>query len=259
MRLAVDSRGDVYVADLQNGRIEKFDSSGGFLLQWSTSDSIFSPTAIAVQGDSLVYVTDVALQRVLRFGPDGKTRGGWGSAGEAEGQFDFPMGIALDGQGVVYIADRNNHRIQKFTSTGAFLLSWDAGRPREGPRFWGPHDLVVAPDGTLLMVEWHGYQVWRYSSDGKLLDQWGTLGISEGRVDNVYGIAIDTRGDVYLTEVTRPRVVKYHDTGEFVVEWGKRGKVRGQFVVPWGIALGRKGEVFVADSFRNVILKFEPQ
>ena len=48
----------------------------------------------------------------------------WGSAGTANGQFNFPLGVATDSSGNVYVADLDNNRIQKFDASGTFLTTW---------------------------------------------------------------------------------------------------------------------------------------
>ena len=55
-----------------------------------------APAGIAVDSDGNVYVSDYALDRVVKFGPEGTVLAQWGSSGSALGQFNSPFGVALD-------------------------------------------------------------------------------------------------------------------------------------------------------------------
>ena len=72
--IAVDSSGNVYVADHYNNRIQKFDSSGTFITKWGSSGSgdgqFDDPTGIAVDSSGNVYVADRDNYRIQKFAPD---------------------------------------------------------------------------------------------------------------------------------------------------------------------------------------------
>src|ERR1039457_2438658 len=73
--IAVDSSNNVYVADTDNDRIEKFDSNGNYLTQWgshSSGNGQFSGAGwIAVDSSNNVYVTDLYNNRVEKFDSSG--------------------------------------------------------------------------------------------------------------------------------------------------------------------------------------------
>ena len=80
--VAVDSSGNVYVADTGNNRIQKFDSSGGFIAKWGSSgsgDGQFSyPSGVAVDSSGNVYVADTSNQRIQKFNSSGGFITKWG-------------------------------------------------------------------------------------------------------------------------------------------------------------------------------------
>ena len=68
--IATDPSGNVYVADTQNNRIEKFSSSGAFLAKWGysgTGDEQFYPEALATDSFGNVYVVDRSNYRIVKF------------------------------------------------------------------------------------------------------------------------------------------------------------------------------------------------
>jgi len=115
--VAVDSNGNVYVADTYNHRIQKFTSSGGFLTKWGsygTGDGQFNvPCGVAVDSNGNVYVADSHNHRIQTFTSTGAYITKWGSQGNGNGQFSYPSGVAVDSGGNVYVADTANNRIQK--------------------------------------------------------------------------------------------------------------------------------------------------
>ena len=134
--VAVDSQGNVYVADTWNHRIQKFTADGQFIKMWGTfgqaetQDGMWGPRGLAVDANDRLFVTDTGNKRVLIFDSEGNYIGQFGSVGMDAGQFDEPVGIAINSQGQVIVADTWNQRIQVFSpdvSGTAYysILSWD--------------------------------------------------------------------------------------------------------------------------------------
>jgi len=125
--IAVDSGGNVYVADTGNYRIQKFTADGVFITDWGTEGSwrgrFKVPAAIAADSAGGIYVGDLwgggydfqkfnssgefqaSWYRVQKFDPDGVFVIKWGSLGSDNGQFDTPLGIAVDSDGFIYKED----------------------------------------------------------------------------------------------------------------------------------------------------------
>ena len=98
---AVDSSGDVYVADTGNDRIEKFTSTGTFILQWGSNGTgpgqFNRPWGVAVDSSGNVYVTDTGNSRVEKFTGSGSFISQWGTQGPAQdssassAQWELPL------------------------------------------------------------------------------------------------------------------------------------------------------------------------
>jgi hypothetical protein len=125
--VAVNSSGDVYIADIGSHRIQKYDSSGSFILKWGNQGSgdgqFNAPRNVVADISGDVYVADALNKRIQKFDSTGSFILKWGGPGTGEGQFNFPSGLAMDSSGNLYVADTANHRIQKFAPASAVMVS----------------------------------------------------------------------------------------------------------------------------------------
>jgi DNA-binding beta-propeller fold protein YncE len=133
--IVVDASGNVYVSDSSNNRIEKFNSSGGFITSWGTpgpgNGQFNIPGHLALDSTGNVYVADTFNNRVQEFAGNGTFLTSFGVMGSGNGQLVDPNGLALDSSGNVYVVDTgnsvgtNNNRIEVFSpvATGSFPAS----------------------------------------------------------------------------------------------------------------------------------------
>ena len=89
------------------------------------------------------------------------------------------------------------------------------------------------------------------------ISSWGSFGIfDEGEFSHPQYVAVDSEGNVYVTDLGNKRVQKFSSTGDFQTMWGSSGKLPGEFHYPSGIAVD-DNYVFVADRDLNRIQKFD--
>jgi NHL repeat len=89
---------------------------------------------------------------------------------------------------------------------------------------------------------------------------WGSHGTKDGRFQGPEGVAIDSSGNVYVTDFANGRVQKFDSNGNFIAKWGSQGTGDGQFDNPGSIAVdSNTGNVYVADTGNNRIQAFAPQ
>ena len=116
--MAVDTSGNIYVADTVNDKILKFLADGTPVDAWNTAVNVpgqFSgPEGVSVDGNGNVYVADTGNDRIKKFSADGTLLATWGTPGTAAGKFSSPVDMAVDTFGNVYVADFGNDLIQKF-------------------------------------------------------------------------------------------------------------------------------------------------
>jgi DNA-binding beta-propeller fold protein YncE len=173
-----------------------------------------------------------------------------GGTGSGEGQFNFITALAVDEQGNVYVADFVNTRIQKFDARGQFVTQW----PTEPPA--GPNGIALDSAGHVYVVSMfrHAHYVQKFDTSGHLLREWAANGSGAGEFnDGASGIAVDGRGNLYVTDPNNYRIQKFDADGNFLTAFGSFGRGQGQFrALPLGLAVDAAGNVYVADEAGRV-------
>jgi DNA-binding beta-propeller fold protein YncE len=206
--LRVDPAGNVWVIDIGNHLVMKFDPEGKLLLSLGQKgragdgpEQFDRPTDVAVAPTGEFFVTDgYGNSRVLKFDRDGKLIKQWGKKGKGEGEFNLPHAVCLDAKGRVLVGDRENDRVQLFDANGKFLEQWkQSGAP-----------FGLSPAGDKLFVA-DGRANWVrvLGSDGKPLGRFGEKGAAAGQFQMPHMLCVDSRGDVYVAEVNNKRVQKF--------------------------------------------------
>ena len=118
--IVLDSLGNMFIADFDNGRIQKFPANSTSSTDGTTiagdSNPFSEPWSIAMH-NSNIYIAEGANNRIIKWYSDqneGTSIAGDGSSGDNVNQFNRPFGVALDSKGNLYVSDGNNHRVQKW-------------------------------------------------------------------------------------------------------------------------------------------------
>ena len=246
--VAVDSAGNVYVADTSNGIIRKITSAGlvstlagtaGFS---GTSDGTgpaarFSqPTGVAVDPSGKVYVADRAnslIRLVTASGQVSTFAGSPGAAGSSDGQgarasFNLPSGVAVDASGNGYVADTANDTIRLISPAG--LVSTLAGRAGtagstngsgSSASFFQPQGLAVDVFGNVYVADTGNSIIRQITPAGLVSTVAGTANL-RGSTDgprsialfsNPVGVAIDSLGNLYVADSGNDTLRKIDNLG----------------------------------------------
>ncbi len=166
-------------------------------------------TALSPTGD--IYVSDgYGNARVHKYDAAGHLLLSWGEPGTDPGQFNLVHNICCDSDGWVYVADRENHRVQVFDGHGRYQAQWNnLHRPCALCMTGGSSPLsYIGELGPMLSSNRKfpnlGPRLSITRNDGSLVARVGSAsaGLGAGEFVAPHGIAVDSRGDIYVGEVS---------------------------------------------------------
>jgi sugar lactone lactonase YvrE len=251
--VAVDTAGNVYIADSANHVIRRVDPSG---------------TIVTVAGA-------------------GGATGDSGDGGPGtEARIQGPKGIVLDGAGGLLIADSGNDRVKRLDlATGIITLVAGTGDPGGagdgGPateaQLVEPRTLAVGPDGSVYIAEPKAHRVRRVDPAGVISTFAGTgrAGFSgdggpagRAQLDFPRGVGADSAGNVYIADSLNQRIRRVDSAGTITTVAG-RGKacyfsasnncgdggppLEAGFATPRAVEASASGDLYVADTFNERI------
>jgi len=197
---------------------------------------------------------DSKTDPIVQFAPDGKVVKSFGG-----GMFIWPHGIDVDREGNVWVTDavasnripkgdKRGHIVVKFSPAGKVLMTLGTpGQEGAGPdHFTSPSDVVAAPGGEVFVADGHGEtgnnRIVKFSKDGAFVKAWGKSGWAPGEFHSIHGIAIDSRGRIFVADRGNNRIQIFDQDGKSLsTPWTQFGK-------PSGIAFDQKDQIYVADS-----------
>jgi YYY domain-containing protein len=251
--IAVDARGNVFVADFRNNRVQKFAADGRFLAAWGESGKnagqFNDPCGIAVDGAGNVIVADTWNQRLQRFTPDGR----WLSSipAPAVGWF-APREVAVDARGHIWVADTGYARIHELGPDGRHLRVF--GGKGDGPgKLNEPVGLAPAPDGRLFVADTGNRRIVVFSRAGEQLAEFP---VPEWHERSEAYLALDREGLLYASLPDDGKVLRI-DPGS-----GRRlavssGPADERMVNPSGLALAPSGALYVMDRGANRVWRLD--
>ena len=238
--VAVDSAGNVYIADSGNNRIREVTTNGTINTIAGTGQCCYSgdngpatsaflnfPEGVAVDSLGNVYIADTNNQRVRKItGTTITTVAGNGTSGfsgdgaaATSAQLNQPLGLAVDANFNIYIADRNNDRVRKVLASNSTIITYA-----------GNNICCNVNDGGLAT------NAWLNGPQGLALDADGNLGIADSGNSRIRGVA--TNG--VITTLAGNGINGYNGDG---------GAAKSaQLSYPEGVAVDASGNIWIADS-----------
>jgi sugar lactone lactonase YvrE len=233
--IAIDSSGNLYIADVYSSRIRKFFpggiittvAGGGSSLGDNgpaTQAQLNGPQGVAVDASGNLYIADTYDERIRRVGTNGiiTTIAGTGQAGfSGDGSvatgamFSTPYGVALDASGKVYVADLDNNRIRRVVPGGTVTTiagttsSVGDGGPSEQARLTSPQGVAVDSSGNLYIADNSANRVRKVTPAGTITTLAGTGQTGRGGdngpaapaiLNDPNSVAVDSGGNLYIAD-----------------------------------------------------------
>ncbi len=288
--VAVDSAGNLYIADTFNNRIRKVSNGviatvagGGSSLGDNgpaSSAELYFPRRAAVDAAGNVYIADTFNERIRKISNGVMTTvagsGTYGFSGDngpaTSAELYLPEGVAVDSAGNLYIADTLNQRVRKVSNgvittvagSGAPGFSGDNGPATSAPLI-GPYGVAVDSAGNLYIADSGNDRV-RKVSNGVITTVAGggpSLGdngpATSAQLYAPYDVAVDTAGNLYIADSGNDRVRKVSNGVITTVAGGGPSlgddgpATSAQLNSPYSVAVDPAGNLYIADYFNNRI------
>lgn len=230
----IDANDNIWLTDARigngvGGQVLKFAPDGRLLLTLGTKgvagtgpSTFTEPNAVVVGKDGTIFVADghtpyKGIARIVKFTPDGRYIGEFGTAGKARGDIEVPHALAFDSKGRLFVADRWNNRVSIFTQNGKFVDAWTQfGRP--SGLFIDATDTLYATDSESRNPVGYGYNPgWKRgirigsARTGKVAAfiPDGEPNPDKGATSGAEGMWVDKAGTIYGATVKEQGVVRY--------------------------------------------------
>ena len=173
-------------------------------------------SAIAMDNEGRLYISDEYLHRISVFEPSGGFLSKWGERGAAPGELDGPSGLAFDQDDNLYVVDQRNNRVQKFARDGQLLASFGSQGSGDG-EFDLPWGISVAPDGDIYVADWRNDRIQRFTPEGRFVASLDGDATRDERLHRPAGVAVDREGNMYVADWGNDRFKVYDPSGGLLV------------------------------------------
>ena len=259
--------------------------------------------SVAFDSEGHLWVLSRGEQAFFEFNPDGTFIRSFG-----DGLFMRSHGLRIDAQGNLWATDVGGHIVVKLDRQGKTLLTLgskgEAGDWNEAAgsrKLNQPNDVAIAANGDIFVAQGHtpgpagDARVLKFDKDGRFIKSWGGKGAGPGQFQVAHGIAIDSKGLLWVADRENQRIQVFQQDGTFVREIkykglpcsldigrqyiymvngfagqvlrldlngkvlaaiGKPGKGPGEFGEAHMIAVSGRDEIYVADSVNAALVKF---
>ncbi len=256
--LAVDSKGNVYVADGKVGAVFIFNTETKDLKMIKNgNDAHFGDIiGLAIDDSDRLFVSDTRLHRIVVFDKDHKIEG------SISGGLIDPAGMAIDNENrFLYVADAGLDQVLVYDADKLTLIRkmGTAGKKHsltEPGQFAAPEDVAVDSDGNLYVTDMFNNRVEIFDADGNFIRAWGQQGDRPGYFSRPKGIAIDSDGHVWVADGMLDILQCYTPEGQFLMWMGGHGLFPGQFRALAGLYIDKNDRIFTSEQYPGRVQMF---
>lgn len=225
--IALDSSGNIYVADSVNNKIRKITPTGlvstlagssqGFADGSGSNAQFDYPTALAVDSSGNIFVAEQS-DKIRKITPSGIVST-FANGSTSSTKFTLPWGLTIDSSGNVFVADSINHRIVKINSSGVVsLLAGSSQGFADGvgsaAQFNGPKGLAVDNAGNVFVADYNNHKIRKITSSGVVTTIAGTsAGFADGSGSTAQfnypsAVALNSSGSIFVADTANSKIRK---------------------------------------------------
>lgn len=234
---AVDSNGNIYIADTANGRVMVFDSSGQRLIRKVVIGAEEKARAERI-------LTKMKQDKMAKLKKNNKNIKEKDVLSHDAVSF-YPYSVALDKNNNIYVTCNVANKIFVYNS------NWRKIRELKA---WQPLNAVVNGDRVYVLGR---KTIYIYSTGGTLLSKWCHFGKKAGEIDGPLALDVDQKGNIYISDTLNCRIQAFKQNGEVLWMMGRPTKSMDEsnrvFGLPAGLAIGADGNLYVIDAFHGTI------
>jgi len=249
--LALDSKGNIWISDTGNNRIEEFDEKGEYLFQFgkvgSGKGEFKSPKGIVIDSSGNLWVVDSGNNRVQKLNSKGEWICEFGKEGSGEAELKSPTGIALDSSDRPFIADTGNDRIQKLNSKCEHLSTFGKKGSANG-ELKAPEGILSDAKSRLWVVDTGNNRTQRFTGSFGFVSKFGEAGTGNGHFESPVGIAADFQERLWVADSGNDRAQKFDINGEYLDKVGAEGTGPGQLIKPTAVVAPAPQKLLILDS-----------
>ncbi len=307
---AIDSAGNIYIADTGNHRIRRVDAITKIITTVAGNGSygysgdggnaadarLYSPSAVAVDSAGNIYVADLYNNRVRKV--DAATKiittvagnGSYGYRGDGgdarNASLYYPYGVSVDSAGNIYISDFYNNRIRKVDAAtkiittvagnGSSGFSGDGGDAKNASLSY-PYGVSVDSAGNIYISDLYNNRIRKVDAVTKIITTVagnGSYGFSGdgGDARNAslyypYGVSVDSAGNIYISDFYNSRIRKVDAATKIITTVAGNGSYgfsgdggdsrNAGLYYPYGVSVDSAGNIYIADYGNNRVRKVD--
>lgn len=260
--LGRDASGDaIYIADSNNGRIKRCNTSGVCSIPIT---GVHWPADVAVDTSGAIFVSSFFDFIVRKYSSSGSSLGVFAGVDGVpyvtdNQHYNAPWGVAVAPDGSTYIAESIGYRLIKLNREG--VPQWTVGEPgiygddnaHFGSWWAGPEgNLAVDAAGRVYVPDTGNHRIQIFNADGTFYRSFGQHGTGSYQLDCPAGVAISpANGDIFVVDKCNQRIQVYTSAWVYRMTLGTldtTGTDNRHFSWPQGVAVDASGAVFVADT-----------
>ncbi|KAA3657015.1 MAG: hypothetical protein DWQ10_14190 [Calditrichaeota bacterium] len=199
---------DVFVADYNNSRIQRFDRNLNFVTaligdEVSNADMVFAfPVAVAWSRFGDLFIIESELNRVLQFDEIGEAVNAFGDFDEGAGQLISPVDLCVSDDEKIFVADQGRHAIMKFDYYGNFLQELTLHSLSQ-------LDAIIWQKKKLFLLDGQKNQVTIASENGDIIVDFTPVPVTEDKKSSQLTDLCMQKNHLYILDDTRKMIHVY--------------------------------------------------